>query len=191
MANMTRQNGGVTFDFRIDPPLKEYQFRLSRFADGISDWRGCWPAVGELFKRQMVEQFVTEGKATGSRWAALTPEYATWKQRHYPGRPIGVRTGALESAMTGGGGWGQSMEKDSAWFGMSDNAKAAPYAHHFAARRPVVRATARHGREYQKVMHTWLVAERGRALHQSVGGGSGLAESVRMGGVTSIDWSAQ
>lgn len=189
MATVKRQNSGVEFDFRVDPPLKSYQFRLSRFTNGISDWRGCWPAIGELFKRQMVEQFVSEGKATGSRWASLSPAYKAWKDAHYPGRPIGVRTGKLEMAMTGGGGWAEHHDKDSAWFGMSDNAEAAPYGPHFAKRRPVVRAVGKHGREYQKVMHAWLVAERGKAMGQNVTGGDSLAGMVRSGGVTRMDWS--
>ncbi len=36
----------------------------------------------------------------GDRWAPLSEKYAIWKEKHFPGQPILVRTGALRASMT-------------------------------------------------------------------------------------------
>ncbi len=181
MAKVRRQKAGVEFDFRVDPPLKEFNFRVSRFTKGISDWSGMFQAASELFKRQMGEQFETEGRAGGKAWAKNEPAYAAWKAEHGFGRKVGVLTGKLRASMTGGGGYSEHITKTRADFGMSTSSEAAPYGEFFDYVRKVIRLQARHGRQYQKVVHTWLVAEE-RAAFGS--GGSGVASSVRAGGVT-------
>jgi hypothetical protein len=180
MATVTRQSAGVTFDLRTDPPLKEFQFRVSRFTKGIEDWGGALRAYGELFKRQMGEQFETQGSASGSRWAANEPAYAAWKALHFiHSHKVGVLTGALRSSMTGGGGYSEKITKTEGSYGMSDNSPALPYGAIFSAKRPVIRMTAKWGTQYQRVTHLWLVAEE----RASMGiGGSGVASAVRLGG---------
>lgn len=39
-------------------------------------------------------QFVAQG--TPSTWAALSPQYARWKEVHFPGKPILERTGRMK-----------------------------------------------------------------------------------------------
>lgn len=179
MATVTRQRAGVTFDLRSDPPLKEFEYRVSRFTKGITDWRGAFHAMAELFKRQMVEQFETQGSASGRRWPDVKPAYATWKMQVYHTRKVGVRTRALLRSMTGGGGYSDVIRETSASFGMSSSSKARPYGAHFSARRPVIRMTARWGRQYQKVTHAWLNAEMRGAMGI---GGSTMPDVVRGGG---------
>ena len=94
-------------------------------------------------------------------------------------------TGALLSSMTGGGGYSEHITKTSGDFGMSGSSKAAPYGQYFDYVRKVIRLTPKHGRDYQKVAHTWLVAEERAAFGN---GGSGVAGSVRMGGVIAKDF---
>jgi hypothetical protein len=181
MATAPPGKSGITFDLRMDPPIKELNFKITRFTEGVTDFRGLWSALAELFKREMGEQFETEGSISGGRWAPLTEPYKKWKQEHYPGRKIGVLTGALRSSMTGGGGWSQTITKRAASFGMSSSSQARPYASAFDERRKVIRITSRQGRDWQKVTHTWLVAEQRNAFGT---GGSGLAGVVRGGGAT-------
>jgi len=176
MANVTRQNAGVTFDLRTEPPLKEFQYRIDRFTEGISDWSTFFQGLGVWFKARMGETFGSEGSASGGKWADLTPAYAAWKQEHYPGRPIGVLTGALRASMTGGSGYSETITKTIASFGMSDSSKAKPYGAHFSERRPVLRMPAKWGRETQKLTHEWLIAEARGSMHI---GGSGFAGVVR------------
>jgi hypothetical protein len=73
---------------------------------------------------------------------------------------------------------------------MSADSPAAEYGEYFHEERPVIRMTADWGREYQKVIHAWLVAEE----RGSMGiGGANIGEMVRLGGVTPnlehLDWS--
>lgn len=180
MATVSRQNAGVTFDLRTDPPLKEFQFKVSRFSKGIEDWGGALRAYGELFKRQMGEQFETEGRASGATWARNEKTYAAWKAQHFiHSHKVGVLTGALRSSMTGGGGYSETITKTSGSYGMSESGPAKPYGAIFAEKRPVIRMPAKWGTQYQKIMHAWLVAEE----RGSMGiGGSGLAGVVRGGG---------
>jgi len=179
---------GVMFDFRgvWQPPMKELQFEVNRFAMGISDYSALFQALAGLFRAQMREEFMTEGASTGGHWAPLTPAYAAWKEAHYPGRPIGVLTGALRSSMTGGEGYSETIQRTEAEFGMDPGATAAAYGRYFAERRPVLRMTAAQARAWQKVTHEWVYHEAtdafafGGALPKYMGGGyvSSMLRSV-------------
>jgi hypothetical protein len=54
--------------------------------------------VGGLILRQVGEQFLTEGAHGGSPWQRLSRAYDAWKEEHFPGRPLLVRTGAMRAA---------------------------------------------------------------------------------------------
>ena len=73
---------------------------IARFADGVADYRPIWPVIEEDFYAQMKDQFKTEGAEGGEAWVPLTPEYAGWKEQHYPGQPILQRTGDLYNSLT-------------------------------------------------------------------------------------------
>jgi len=188
MAEVARNTGGVTFDFRTEPPMKEFQFRVSRFTEGISDWTTALSACGQLFQRHMGMQFETEGEASGEGWDELSPAYKEWKDANFPGEPIGVLYGYLRSSMTGGGGYSENIGKTSADYGMSPTSLAIEYGADFAEDRPVIRMTPEWGREYQKVMHQWLIAEE----RNTMSGGAGVGEAVRLGGIAgnvkNVDW---
>ena len=147
------------FDFRTDPPLIEFEFRLSRFTDGISDWGGMFERIGHVFIKQQKRHFATEGAAGSGRWTKLTKKYAAWKQAHYPGQKIGHLTGALRASMTGGSGYSQTIGKTSASFGMDSSSKAEPYGAYFSALRPVIVATAYRGQEIQQSAVAWVREE--------------------------------
>ncbi len=167
----TAGKGG--FDFRTDPPLKEFEFRLSRFTDGISDWGPMFERIGHVFIKQEKRQFASEGGP--NRWTELSDNpagfgYKSWKQRHYPGQKIGHLTGALRSSMTGGAGYSQRIGKTSASFGMDSSSKAEPYGAYFSALRPVIVATAFRGQEIQQSAIAWV---REEAHHSGlIGAGS-------------------
>lgn len=176
MAKVTSDSGGITFDLRTEPPLKQFEFNIKRFTAGISDFTPYFEGLGVWFKARMGDVFGSEGAASGPRWADLTPAYAAWKQEHYPGRPIGVLTGALRSSLTGGSGYSQIVHKKDASFGMSESSPAKSYGKYFSERRPVLRMPAKWGTQTQKLAHEWLVAEH----RGSMGiGGKGLAGVVR------------
>ncbi|HEX4311887.1 MAG TPA: phage virion morphogenesis protein [Acidobacteriaceae bacterium] len=73
---------------------------IGRFADGVSDYRPIWPVIEDDFYAEEKAQFASEGAEGGEPWQALSPEYAGWKEAHYPGMPILQRTGDLERSLT-------------------------------------------------------------------------------------------
>jgi hypothetical protein len=159
MAHSKQADGLVTFDLRTVPPMKELQFKLSRWTELISDWDPLMHLYGDRFKRQMVEQFATQGEMSGERWADTDPVYTAWKLAHYGTSRVGVRSEALLSSMTGGGGYSEIIERTWASFGMSVNSLAKGYGSYFAEKRPVIRMTERWARQYQKDAHEWLNTE--------------------------------
>lgn len=72
---------------------------LARFADNIGDARPAWDVLADRFGRLERRQFAGEGPFSGG-WQALSPDYAEWKERHYPGKPILERSGDLLRSLT-------------------------------------------------------------------------------------------
>ncbi len=178
MATISPGERGTRFTFETDPPLKNLGFELGRFATEISDWSRLLRAYSPLFQRHMAEAFETEGAATGGRWAAVDPKYAERKKATGHGTKIGVYSGALRSAMTGGGGFSETITKTSGSYGMSSSSKALPYGKRFAALRPVVRISRRQVKEYAELTKQWTFFEARKA---GIGGAS-LAGAIRLGG---------
>lgn len=83
------------------PGLDSRTVALQRFSDKISDFTPFWnDYFVPNWYAMMSQQFRTEGGFTGSPWAPLTATYAAWKQKHWPGQPIGVLTGAARDSLT-------------------------------------------------------------------------------------------
>ena len=56
--------------------------------------------IADDLLRQIGLQFQTEGAyGLGTVWRPLSREYAAWKEEHFPGRPILVRTGEMREHM--------------------------------------------------------------------------------------------
>lgn len=73
---------------------------LARLGEHIGDARPAWRALATRFGVLNAAQFATEGLTGSGGWQALSPDYAAWKARHYPGRPILERTGDLKRSLT-------------------------------------------------------------------------------------------
>lgn len=82
----------VTFTIMGDVVLAR---GLSRFGEGIRDFSPVWKQIHDDFLRIEGEQFKTEGARSGNPWAPLSPSYAAWKAKYFPGLPILQRTGQL------------------------------------------------------------------------------------------------
>lgn len=91
----------VTFTIMGDVVLAR---ALSRFGDGVRDFSPVWEQIRNDFVRIGEEQFGTEGARSGQPWAPLSPTYAAWKEKHFPGRPILRLSGALWGQMSVGTG---------------------------------------------------------------------------------------
>lgn len=73
---------------------------LVRFSDRVGDARPAWEAMARSFREVQARQFNSEGSFGSGGWAPLSPAYAAWKAKRYPGKPILVRTGALKESLT-------------------------------------------------------------------------------------------
>ena len=90
---------GGYIDFKISV-LGDVQFErnLVQFSESISDWTEPLKKAGDIFYRVEKEQFDSQGGYSGG-WVALSPRYAIWKAKHYPGQPILVRKGDLRGSL--------------------------------------------------------------------------------------------
>lgn len=76
---------------------------LERFAIQVSDLRRYWPAALTAVREILSESMESEGGSTqAGRWPELSPGYAAWKARHFPGTKILERTGRLKASLIGG-----------------------------------------------------------------------------------------
>jgi phage gpG-like protein len=77
------------------------EIELFRWAQNIDNARPAFEAIADHQQTIWKKQFAQEGGYTNrSRWSPLSPRYAAWKQRHYPGKPILQLTGALFNSLT-------------------------------------------------------------------------------------------
>ena len=91
------------FRFRLEIAGEVQMDRaIARFADGVSDYRPIWPVIADEFYAMEMDQFKSEGEGGGEKWAPLSPEYAGYKEAHFPGKPILERTGDLKRSLTDG-----------------------------------------------------------------------------------------
>lgn len=71
--------------------------RMRTLTEGLilTDADKAGPLMVEMDKeqvRQVTRAYTSEGVTSGGAWARLSPGYARWKSRAYPGRKILVRT---------------------------------------------------------------------------------------------------
>ena len=87
----------LSFDFYGDVQLER---TLARFDANVDDMTPAWEAMADEFAAIERRQFATQGRYASGGWAPLSPRYAAWKARHYPGKPILQREGDLVESLT-------------------------------------------------------------------------------------------
>lgn len=88
---------GVQFTFLGD---KQINRTLDGIVDRVTDASPALEALGDRLARAEEQQFATEGGYGSGGWAPLSPKYAAWKARHFPGAPVLVRSGDLRDSLT-------------------------------------------------------------------------------------------
>jgi hypothetical protein len=84
---------------------------ISRFGEGVGDFRPAWRQIRDDFYRIEAEQFESEGaRGPAGPWPALSPRYGTWKAKNVPGIPIMQLTGWMAGQMASGRGMTEEME---------------------------------------------------------------------------------
>lgn len=70
---------------------------FDRIASDIKDMRGAFELIWEDFVE--IEQRIFDNSGPG--WVPLSPAYAAWKEKHYPGEPLMRLTHRLVNSLTG------------------------------------------------------------------------------------------
>lgn len=76
-------------------PAEFQRLRMRTEALMLSEADKRGPLLVEMDRthvRQVTKAYTTEGASTGRAWERLSPGYAKWKRRHFPGRKILVLT---------------------------------------------------------------------------------------------------
>lgn len=82
------------------PGLTSMTVALNRMRTDIADWTPFWKnTFAPAFYRHTLEDFVLEGGRSGASWKPLSPAYAAWKAKRFPGNGLLVRTGALKASL--------------------------------------------------------------------------------------------
>lgn len=87
----------LTFDFYGDVQIDR---TLARVGANVEDATEAWEQIADRFARFESRQFASEGRAGSGGWAPLSPRYAAWKAKRFPGQPIMVATGELRASLT-------------------------------------------------------------------------------------------
>lgn len=110
----------ASFDLKITPAGQKLVNRLA--AAGKIDFRPTLNVIGIGYRKEVEAIFnKQQPRAAGLRWPPLFPRYKRWKDKHYPGAPILVRTGALKRSMITVGAKGNitAISNTKATFGTS------------------------------------------------------------------------
>lgn len=96
--------------------VQSFAVAMERFGEEISHFgTHVFPRVTSLFEAAIDAQFDARGKGPiAGGWPALTPEYARWKDEHYPGAPLLERTQKMRDALTKSGASGARRETSDA-----------------------------------------------------------------------------
>lgn len=138
---------------------------ITRFGDGVSDYRPIWPLIYGEFQAEVKGQFESQGEQGGQAWAPLSDNppgrgYASWKQRHYPGQPILVRTGELKASLTDPHAPGAVFEPQPKQMTMGSNVPYAIYHQKGTGKmpaRPEIELTEKWKRETMRHIQDFLV----------------------------------
>jgi phage gpG-like protein len=88
----------ITFSIAGDEQLKR---SLSRFGEHAKDLSEPFREIVKDFHKIEKKQFETEGGYGSGGWQPLSPRYAEWKSKKFPGRPIMVLGGLLKESLLG------------------------------------------------------------------------------------------
>ena len=89
----------MRFTFRVEGET-QIDRTLLRWADNLDDATPLWDRLADRFAVAEGRQFASEGGYGSGGWTPLSPVYAAWKARSYPGKRILQRTGALFDSLT-------------------------------------------------------------------------------------------
>lgn len=173
-ATIRSDAGLVRLTFAIEG-YERVSVGLSRWARQIRDFRPFWRQyVAPWFFAALVKHFHNQGILVGG-WRPLSPRYAAWKARRYPGKTILRRTDRLIRSLTWSGGvvvqgagYGGSVGPEGVFLAEETGAAfgtRVPYAHahHYGAgrlpQRRILHLPPGASRTLGRMLHRWAHAQ--------------------------------
>lgn len=78
---------------------KDVPGRIRKLGQGLSDLTGAMKDIGKsLGKYYASTAFASQGAVYGQQWPALSPAYAVWKAKHYPGAGMLIQKGTMQKS---------------------------------------------------------------------------------------------
>lgn len=136
-----------------------FQLTLERWENQLDDSEPVFQAMAEQFGKTMTSQFRKQGGHSGSQWAPLSPAYAAWKQRLFPGKPILQLGGDLRDSLIK-----RPFGVDEVWDKGMVVGTAVPYATYHQngtdrmPARPIIgKPTQQEMKTFGDTLHSWVV----------------------------------
>ena len=134
---------------------------FNRVEQYIDDFRNFWPAITKRFYDIERAQFNTEGaRGASGKWKALSPGYARFKARKFPGQTILKASTALFESMTSPDAFDSIFIPDRTQLTLGTKALYALAHQQGAGRlpaRPIISLTETDKRDMQKDIQRQLV----------------------------------
>ena len=132
---------------------------FNRYVEEIQDFTEIFELLYLDFLEIETRNFSAEG--TPAKWVALSPNYAKWKAKHAPGRPLLVLSGAMRASLTSRTGSSDQIRDingraKTARFGTADRkAKWHQSGTRRMPARPVVQLTDADKQRWAKAIQSW------------------------------------
>lgn len=150
----------VRVDIHIEGE-EDYRRGFQIMAEDARDLSEPLRRVGESIRSGVGEQFLTEGAARGAPWAPLSPKYKLWKEAHWPGRPILVRTGEMRGALLALDAIDVTRSRMT-YEPHSDIAHFHQFGTRYMPARKMLVLRPQDRREWDRIFHEWIIYLRNR-----------------------------
>lgn len=168
--------GGIRFAMTMEPSGKELSLAFSKWSRLIDDFAPIFADVEKIFYKHEAKSFASVGKSTGKPWAPLSEDYRAWKRKHFPGRPVLQRRGALLAALTRRGARGslRKITKKGMEIGLDAQTEIGKYgeAHTFGTKTMPARPPIR----FDPKAHSPNIKRAGSGLGKVVPLGTAIAQ---------------
>lgn len=159
--------------------IRSFTASVERFALELGNFgKHVFPRVTEVLEDAVAEQFDSEGRAgQGGGWDELSPKYAAWKAKKFPGSPLLVRTSRMVSGLVSSLAPTALRSKDQTR--MEYGTRGVEYAsfHQFGTRKMPARPFMDFGKEIEPKLQEAL--EKGLADAARAGGADQYFGSLR------------
>lgn len=118
--------GDLNFRLSVDGQAHVVE-RMQGMMQRVENWQPVLEEVGDVLLDYLSTAFETGGAGTAHGWAPLSPRYSRWKAKHYPGKPILTRTGALRKSLTEKQGAGSLYELTKNFVAVGSDYRAGAY----------------------------------------------------------------